>query len=61
MAPLEGALQHNGIALDERQIRALYRNREFRRLYQEARYQHQHSYLYFRKRLTRQERFRRTL
>ena len=58
---LREALKHHGIALDEKQVRALYRNSEFRKLYQEARHNHQHSDLYFKKRLTREERFRRML
>jgi hypothetical protein len=58
---LREALQRHGIALDKRQIRALYRNSEFKRLYQEARHRHQHSDLYFKKRLSREERFRRML
>ncbi len=58
---LREALQRHGITLDKRQIRALYRNKEFRRLYQEARYKHQHEDSYFKKRLTREERFRRML
>jgi hypothetical protein len=59
--PLREALKRHGITLDKRQIRALYRNEEFKRLYREERYRHQHSDLYFKKRLTREERFRRML
>jgi hypothetical protein len=58
---LADALKRHGITLDKSEIRALYRNAEFRRLYQEARYQHQHSDLYFNRPLTREERFRRML
>ena len=47
--------------LDKRQIRALYRNNEFKRLYQEERHRHQHSDLYVKKSLSREERFRRML
>ena len=39
-APLRGALQHHGITVDKSQIRALYRNKEFRSLYQEERHRH---------------------
>jgi len=57
--PLRIALQRNGINLDKSQIRALYRNREFRRMYQEARRRYgQESYF---KRLTRKELSYRTL
>jgi hypothetical protein len=35
--PLRIALQRHGINLDKSQIRALYRNREFKRMYQERR------------------------
>jgi hypothetical protein len=35
--PLRSALQRRGISLDKSQIRALYRNREFKRMYQEWR------------------------
>jgi hypothetical protein len=35
--PLKEALKKHGISLDQRQIRALYRNEEFKKLYQEAR------------------------
>jgi len=59
--PLRDALKRHGITLDKSQIRALYRNEEFKRLYREARRSHQHSDLYFKKRLTREERFRRML
>jgi len=59
--PLREALQRHGIILDERQIRALYRNNEFKRLYQDERHRHQHSDLYFKKSLSREERFRRML
>ncbi len=59
--PLRDALKKHGITLDKHQIRALYRNEEFRKLYREARHSHQHSDLYFKKRLSREERFRRTL
>jgi hypothetical protein len=48
-----------GTGLDERQIRALYRNKEFREMYQEMRRRYGQDY-YF-KRLTREELFRRTL
>ena len=58
---LREALQRHGITLDKRQIRALYRNEEFRKLYQEAHYKHQHEDTYFKQRLTREERFRRML
>jgi hypothetical protein len=37
---LRVALQRIGITLDESQIRALYRNREFQRMYQEMRHGH---------------------
>jgi hypothetical protein len=37
---LRVALQRIGITLDKSQIRALYRNREFQRLYQEIRHSH---------------------
>lgn len=37
---LRMALQRIGIALDKSQLRALYRNREFRRMYQEMRRSH---------------------
>jgi hypothetical protein len=59
--PLREALKRHGITLNKEQIRALYRNEEFKRLYREERYRHQHSDLYFKKRLTREERFRRML
>ena len=59
--PLREALQRHGISLDDPQVRALYRNKEFKRLYQEARHTHQHSDLYFKKSLSREERFRRML
>ncbi len=59
--PLREALKKHGITLDKHQIRALYRNEEFRKLYREARHSLQHSDLYFKKRLRREERFRRTL
>jgi hypothetical protein len=55
--PLREALKRHGINLDKRQIRALYRNVEFQKLYLEAR--HQHSDLYFKKHLSREERLRR--
>jgi hypothetical protein len=42
-ASLREALKLNGIALDKTQIRALYRNEEFRRLLQEERQRHQRS------------------
>jgi len=58
---LREALQRHGITLDKNQIRALYRNSEFKRLYQEARHRHQHSDLYLEKSLSREERFRRML
>jgi hypothetical protein len=58
---LPDALKRHGIVQDERQIRALYRNIEFRKLYLEARHKHQQSDLYFKKRRTREERFRGTL
>jgi hypothetical protein len=48
--PLRDALRLNGITLEKRQIRALYRNEEFRRLYQEER----HRYLRSLRRDTRQ-------
>jgi len=35
--PLRDALRLNGITLEKSQIRALYRNSEFRRLWQEER------------------------
>jgi len=38
--PLRVALQSHGITLDKSQIRALYRNREFQRMYQEMRRSH---------------------
>jgi hypothetical protein len=59
--PLKDALKKHGITLDRHQIRALYRNSEFKRLYQEARHRHQDSDLYFKKSLSREERFRRVL
>ena len=59
--PLRDALKRHGITLDKNQIRALYRNSEFKRLYQEARHRHQHSDLYLEKSLSREERFRRML
>jgi hypothetical protein len=58
---LREALQRHGITLDKNQIRALYRNSEFKRLYQEARHRHRHSDLYVKKSLSREERFRRML
>jgi hypothetical protein len=58
---LREALKRHGITLDKLQIRALYRSSEFKRLYQEARHRHQHSDLYFKKSLSREERFRRML
>jgi len=36
-APLRDALRFNGITLDKTQIRALYRNEEFKKLYKQAR------------------------
>ncbi len=36
--PLRLALKRHGITLDKRQIRALYRNEEFKRLYREERF-----------------------
>ena len=57
--PLKEALKLHGIALDKHQIRALYRNEEFRRMYQEARAQHQKDF--YQKRRTREELFRRML
>jgi len=57
--PLREALKRHGIALDKQQIRALYRNEEFRRMYQEARAQHQKDF--YQKRRTREESFRRML
>jgi hypothetical protein len=59
--PLKEALKRHGIALDEQQIRALYRNEEFKTLYQEERRRYASSDLYFKKRLTRGELFRRSL
>jgi hypothetical protein len=56
---LREALKHRGITLDKHQIRALYRNEEFRRMYQEARAQHQKDF--YQERRTREELFRRTL
>ena len=58
--PLRIALKCCGLTgLDERQIRALYRNRAFREMYQQERRKHgRESYF---KRLTREELFRRTL
>ncbi len=38
--PLRVALQRLGITLEKSQLRALYRNREFRRMYQEMRRSH---------------------
>jgi len=57
--PLREALKRHGITLDKQQIRALYRNEEFRRMYQEARAQHQKDF--YQKRRTREELFRRML
>ena len=57
--PLKEALKRHGITLDKSQVRAVYRNEEFRRHYREARHRHQQDY--FKKRLAREERFRRTL
>jgi hypothetical protein len=58
--PLKIALRCCGVTgLDDRQIRAQYRNREFRRMYQEKRNQHARD-SYF-KRLTREELLRRML
>ncbi len=37
---LRVALQRLGITLDKNQIRALYRSREFQRMYQEMRHSH---------------------
>jgi hypothetical protein len=54
--PLREALKRHGITLDKQQIRALYRNVEFQKLYLEAR--HQHSDLYMKTHLSREERFR---
>ena len=41
--PLRDALRLNGITLEKRQIRALYRNEEFKKLWQEARHPYQRS------------------
>jgi len=38
--PLRIALQRIGVTLDKSQIRALYRSREFQRMYQEMRHSH---------------------
>lgn len=57
--PLREALKRHGITLDKHQVRALYRSEEFRRMYQEARAQHQKDF--YQKRRTREELFRRTL
>jgi hypothetical protein len=47
--PLRKALKQHGITLDKAQIRALYRNKEFKKLYQEERRHHGHGDLFIRR------------